>query len=124
MNLLRIIEKHLPIGSEDWEDVVLEHGLHFPGRGRTALMRKCSTLCQKQIPTGNPDCLEDVKLAKRIKCVVDNKAAVGNAEEEPNLKDVEFGESDADPTPSDGTSPSSTRPKVAATESATSAATL
>ena len=81
MNLLRIIEKHLPIGSEDWEDVVLEHGLHFPGRGRTALMRKCSTLCQKQIPTGDPNCPEEVKLAKRIKHMILNKAAVGDAEE-------------------------------------------
>ena len=82
MHLLMLAEKHSPIGSEGWKGVVLEHEIHFPGRGETALvMRKCSTLCQKQIPTGDPNCPEEVKLAKRIKHMILNKAAVGDAEE-------------------------------------------
>ena len=86
-------------------------------------MRKHSTLCWKEIPTDDPDCLEEVKLAKEIKCVIGSKATVGDAEEEFNLEDVESGESGANPSPSNGANPSpSLRLAVAATKSATSAA--
>ena len=121
MHLLKIIKKHLPVGSEGWKGVVLEHELHFPGRGRTALMRRHFTLRRKQVPTGDPGCPRVVKLARRIKHVICNKAAVGFVEEEFNLKDAGFGESGANLTPSDGANPSppSTHPEVAATESAT-----
>ena len=77
-----------------------DHEIEFPGHDRAALMRKHSTLCQKQTPTGDPDYPEEVKLAKQIKCQIGNKAAVGDAKEEFNLKEIKFGESGANPGPS------------------------
>ena len=94
MHLLMLCKKHLPIGSEGWKGVAPEHKIHFPGWGRSAPARKFSTLAQRQIPTGDPDCPEEVKLARRVKCVTGSKAAVlGDAEDqESNLEEVEFGE--------------------------------
>ena len=62
-------------------------------------MRKYATLYRKPIPTGDPNCPEEVKLAKRIKYLIGNKASVGDAEEEFNLEEIEFGESGANPKP-------------------------
>ena len=89
MRLLRIIKRQLPVGSKEWKSVVLEHELHFLGRDRTALVRKHSTPQQEQIPTADPECPEEVKLVKWIKFVTGNEAAVGDAEEEFNLEEVE-----------------------------------
>ena len=63
------------------------------------MMRKCSTLHCKQISTGDSDCPEEVKLTKQIKCWIGSKAASGDAEEEFNLKEVDFGDSSANPNP-------------------------
>ena len=46
----------------------------------------------QKIPTGDPDCPEEVKLEEQIKRLIRNKAALGDTEEEFNLKKVEFGE--------------------------------
>ena len=98
MHLLRIVERLLPTGSEgSKKSVVHDHEMEFPGHGSTALMRKCSTLQQEQSPTGDPDCPEEVKFAKQIKCVIGNKAAVVDTEEGFNLEDGKFGESGANP---------------------------
>ena len=93
MHMLRIIKKQLPIGLEGWKSVQLRRGTEFPGCGRTALTRNHSTLCCKA---------EDGKHAKQIKHLVGNKTTLGDVEEELNLEEVEFGESGANPEPSDG----------------------
>ena len=84
MCLLRIMEKHLSIGSEGWKSVMHDQEIEFPHQGRTAPMREHSTLHKKQMPTSDPDCPKDVKLAKQTKHMIGNKAAVGDAEEEIN----------------------------------------
>ena len=60
--------------------------------------------------------VEPLKHAKQIS---NNKAAVGDAEEESNLEDVEFVESSANPSP-DPVPTAANRPEVATTRSATS----
>ena len=47
---------------------------------------------------GDPDCPEEAKLAKQIKHLIGNKpAVVGDAEQEFNLEEAEFGGSGANP---------------------------
>ena len=58
--------------------------------GRNALMRKHATLCCKQILTGDPDCPEKIKLAKRIKFMIGNKAAAGDTEEKVQVNNVKI----------------------------------
>ena len=99
MQLLRVMEQHLPIGSEGWKSVVCDHEMGFLGSNRAVLMRKCSTLHQKQMPTGDPDCPKEVKLAKQTKHVIGNKAAEGDSEEEFNPEEVDFSESSSNPNP-------------------------
>ena len=69
--------------------------------------------------SNDPDCPEEVKLAKRIKCMIGNKAAVCNAKEEFKLTEVGVDESGASPNPelepSDG--PDSPPDAVEVTES-------
>ena len=77
MCLRRIVEKHLPIGSEGLKSVVCDHEIELPGW--TVLTRKHSTLQQEQMLTGNPDCPEEVKLAEQIKHGIGNETAVGDA---------------------------------------------
>ena len=62
-------------------------------------MRKHTTLAKKQIPTGDLNCPEEVELAKSVKCMIGNKTAVGDAEEQFKLTQVKFGESGANPDP-------------------------
>ena len=91
MHMLGIIREVSPIGSEAWKAVVEGHSEKHPGRCKNALMRKCCTLGQKQCLTGDPNMPEDVRLAKRIKFEIGNKASIGDAEEEFILEDVAFG---------------------------------
>ena len=131
MHMLRIVERVLPIGSEGWKAVEAEHADEYPARCKNALMRKYATLYRKPIPTGDPNCPEEVKLAKRIKYMIGNKAAIGNAEEEFNLEEIEFGESGANPNPDannetdaeEAKEEDDNTPPVAATETASSSLT-
>ena len=45
---------------------------------------------RKGIPTGDPNCPEEVCLAKRIKYDIGDRAAIGDGEEEFNLEDTSF----------------------------------
>ena len=118
MDLLRCIEKILPIGCEEWNMVVQEHGQKYPNshRDKGAVVRKYSTLHRKTIPTGNPACPEEVRLAKHIKYKIGDKACLGDAEEDFVLEEVGFGESGANPNPDSASGvPTGTIPSVAPT---------
>ena len=69
--LLRITAEQLPVGPGGQRSAQLECKMEFPGHSRT-------TLCQKQMTTGDSDCPEKVKLAKQIKGLTgDEPAAEG-----------------------------------------------
>jgi hypothetical protein len=99
MHMLGIMDRVLPIGSEQWDSVVAEHSNDYPGRCKNGLMRKYSSLHRRPIPTGDPNCPEEVRLAKRIKYAIGNKASLGDAEEEFDIEGVVHGESGANPNP-------------------------
>ena len=51
LSLFAIMEWILHIGTEEWEQVVLEHSELFPGRDVDSIRRKYNTLHRKQVPT-------------------------------------------------------------------------
>eukprot|EP00535_Pseudo-nitzschia_heimii_P000647 CAMPEP_0197178980 /NCGR_PEP_ID=MMETSP1423-20130617/4081_1 /TAXON_ID=476441 /ORGANISM="Pseudo-nitzschia heimii, Strain UNC1101" /LENGTH=224 /DNA_ID=CAMNT_0042628813 /DNA_START=109 /DNA_END=780 /DNA_ORIENTATION=+ len=102
VHLLRIVEWLLPIGTEGWKTVETKQSENSPSRCKNALMRKYSTLQQKKNPTGNPNMPEEVRLTKRFKHLIGDKAFMGDADEEFNLEEVGFGESGANPNPEAG----------------------
>ena len=72
-------------------------------------MRKHAALCQKTIPLGDPNCPEEIELAKKIGCNdIRNKAATGDVNEEFELEEVEFGETTANPNPDAAVAPTRT----------------
>ena len=93
MYLLSVLEEVLPIGPEEWDEVVNKHAVGcrwIPGRDVDSIRRKFASLHRKQIPTGDPNMPEDVKLAKRIKYMIGDKANIGDGEEEYQLEQAEF----------------------------------
>ena len=107
MHMLGMIETVLPIGPEGWMSMESEHGVQFLGRRRSALVRKCSTLHRRQIPTVDPDFPEEVKLANQIRHLIGNTVALGDVEEEFDFKEAGLGKSHADPSPNPGASSAS-----------------
>ena len=81
--MLDYLEKILPIGPDEWEQVMQHHNHAYPKPGRDvyAIRRKYMTLQRKTIPTGDPTCPPEVKQAKRIKYKLGQKADLGDATE-------------------------------------------
>ena len=67
MSLLHIIERIVPIDSDEWDRVAEEHADHFPGREVVSLQRKLAQLYRRKAPSGDPTIPEEIKLAKEIK---------------------------------------------------------
>ena len=72
--LLNIMSDILPIGPTEWEQVLDSHSVHFPGRDVNGLRRKYTTLHRKKIPTGDPNMPDAVRMAKRCKYRIADKA--------------------------------------------------
>jgi hypothetical protein len=100
MHMLSIVQRILPIGAEKWDAVVAEHSNEYPGRCKNGIMRKYTTLHRRTIPTGDPNCPEEVRLAKRLKYEIGNSATIGDADERFALKQVaHVGGNGANPQP-------------------------
>ena len=52
--LFDVMEQILPIGTEELEQVLLDHSEKFPGRDVKSIQRKYNTLHRKQFPTELP----------------------------------------------------------------------
>ena len=90
MFLLDILQRVRPIGPEEWQQCANKHTARYIGCGVESIRRKFSDLYKKSVPTGDPNCREDVKQAKRIKWAIGDRAADGDGEEEFNLEDTSF----------------------------------
>ena len=69
----------LPIGPTEWEQVLDLHSAQYPGRDVNSLRRKYTTLHRKKMPTGDPLCPEEVRMAKACKYRIAQKADLGDA---------------------------------------------
>ena len=92
--LFSVMERILPIGTEEWEQVVLDHSEQYPGRDVDSIRRKYNSLHRKQVPTGSPNMTPEIRAAKRIKCKIGEKADIGGGEEE--VFELETGFADVD----------------------------
>eukprot|EP00536_Pseudo-nitzschia_multiseries_P018737 jgi/Psemu1/230122/e_gw1.3024.8.1 len=83
LEFLHALKKILPVGPEEWAQVAQIHKDNFADTNRSIqnLRRKYGNLYRKQIPTGDPNCPEEVKLAKRVKWLIKSKEGVGDGEE-------------------------------------------
>ena len=102
MNLLCILQRVEPIGSEEWQQCADEHADSYPRccKGevsKESVRRKFATLYRKGIPTGDHNCPEDVILAKEFKYDIGDRAAIGDGEELFNLEDTSFTATKPDP---------------------------
>jgi len=77
--LLDLVEEHLPLGGQMWEQVLNEHNSAFPQTSRdlASIKKKFQDLHKKKVPTGDPSIPPDVLRAKRIhqKILAQNAAA-------------------------------------------------
>ena len=93
LSLFAIMERILPIGTEEWEQVQMEHSQEYPGRDVESIRRKYNTLHRKQVPTGNPNISPEILAAKRVKRKIGDKADIGGGDDE--IFDLENGFSDS-----------------------------
>lgn len=81
MNLLRILERVVPVDSAEWQDVAEEHGASFPTRDVESLKKKFSQLHRRKAGTGNPNIPPEVQLAKEVHHLIGDKALIGTGDE-------------------------------------------
>ena len=89
MHLLEVMQAILPIGPTEWDMVVDAHSAQYEGRDLDSIKRKYTSLHRKKIPTGSPNIPPEVKLAKRVKYMIGDKAEIGDGTEEYNMLDDE-----------------------------------
>ena len=60
MNFLEIMYEVLPIGGDEWDEVLDRHSIRYSGREVESLRRKFSQLHRKSVPTGDPVCPPEI----------------------------------------------------------------
>ena len=68
-SLLDLIEDELPISATSWENIQKSHLAHYPDqhRGVESIKRKFKELYSKRVKTGDPNCPQEVRRAKRLR---------------------------------------------------------
>ena len=90
VNLFTIMERILPIGPEEWEEVVSEHSQNFPGHNLDSLCHKYHSSHRKKIPTGDPNMPPEIRMAKQVKHQIGDRACLGGGAEEYDLETDQF----------------------------------
>ena len=90
-HLLDALREHLPIGPEEWDLVGTEHIKTWGENGRdtTSLRRKFNQLVKQKMGTGDPNCPQHVREAKRIMISIRQKSELDTCE--PESKDDNLG---------------------------------
>ncbi len=68
-SLLDLIEDELPISATLWENIQKSHLSRYPDqrRGVDSIKRKFKELYSKRVKTGDPNCPQEVRRAKRLR---------------------------------------------------------
>ena len=106
LHLFAVMDRILPIGTEEWEQVLMEHSEVYPGRDVDSIRRKYNTLHRKQVPTGSPNITPEILAAKRVKYKIGDKADIGGGEDEVFELEKGFLETGGVADNDDGTPPS------------------
>ena len=66
-SLAEAVADIIPMSNTDWDNILEIHYANFPGLNRTSnsLKRKFQEMARMNIPTGDPNCLHHVHIAKR-----------------------------------------------------------
>ena len=108
LHLFGIMLEILPIGPNEWQKVVDLHSEKYPGRDKESIVRKFTTLHRRKIPTGDPNMPPEIRLAKRIKYGIGDKAEVADGtgeydmfarDDEPPEVEIEGEDEDSEPQP-------------------------
>jgi hypothetical protein len=69
------IEEILPVGPDEWEQVVETHATSYPElqRDRSSLRRKFAALYNTKMPKGDPKCPSHVRHAKRANICIEER---------------------------------------------------
>lgn len=81
ISLAECVYRIKPIGGLEWDQVVEEHSVNYPGRDVDSLRRKFAQIANTKVPTGNPNCPQWVRIAKRAKIAIAERADIGDGEE-------------------------------------------
>jgi hypothetical protein len=96
--LLTLLEEKLPIGGDQWDTVMLEYNRNVPkerARDVDSLRTKFKGLKNKKKPTGDPDCPEEVRRAKRIDYAMQQRIGVEDFDDDADNDDLEEPEQNA-----------------------------
>jgi hypothetical protein len=87
MSFLDLMEAFLPIGPVQWETVVSKHRESYPVKDRdaTSLRTKFNRLVAAKPPTGDAECPEEVRRAKRIYKAIEQKSDASQEVEDAEL---------------------------------------
>ena len=115
--LLSLLEEYHPISNMEWEYIAREHNTLFPEHHRdwASLKRKFTLLYGKKMPTGDPNCPQDVRRAKRCHEEIKEKCDLGfdgnedNEDKEDKEEDSSVFEVDAVEVDDDDSSTSSVK---------------
>ncbi|KAJ2975528.1 hypothetical protein NUW54_g11718 [Trametes sanguinea] len=80
--LLKLVEKHMPYGMNGWKRVCDEYNEYAlvnirPKRDARALRQKYYRLVNSKKPTGDPDCPDEVRRAKRLEREIEERVHYG-----------------------------------------------
>ena len=90
MHLLNILMDILPIGPDEWDEVLSRHSVEFTSQSVDSIRRKYQDFHRKYVPTGDAHCPDDVSLAKRVKYAIGDKTNLGGGEEDYVLEENSF----------------------------------
>ena len=76
----------MPIGPYKWEQVADEYSQQYLGRDVESLRRKYTTMHRRKVPTRDLTCPPEVRLAKRVKVMIGEKADLGEGEREYDME--------------------------------------
>ena len=103
MHFLQIMEEILPIGPDEWDEVLARHSTEYSNRSVESIKRKYQDLHRKEVPTGDPAIPQHVRLAKKVKYMIGNRANLGGGGEDYNLEENTFEVAGGHPVGSAGT---------------------
>ena len=75
-NFLTIMEIHVGLSRHDWQIVAEEHAVCFGNKNQTLELKKNSKLVQEGPPTGDPNCPDHVRRAKRLNFQIYKKSEI------------------------------------------------
>ena len=66
-SLAEAVADIIPMSNTDWDNILEIHVANFPGLNRTSdsLKRKFQEMARTKIPTGDPNCPNHIRIAKR-----------------------------------------------------------